>query len=541
MRAPFDAHPYLTALRPALPQVAIAEPGPDPQAGPGDIVDVILHHAWARPDALALKDDSGLLTYQQLAEQVIATAAGLAGLGVGPGDRVAIILSNSTKFVIAALGCLWLGAVFVPMTPDDPPARRDRLLESARPTLLVADQRGGPKGPPQSGGGWPCADAAGLLIEGRTRRPGRTRDPRRDAYMIYTSGTTGAPKGIRTPECAFRAAVTSAALALGLGPTARTLCVSPFHFDGAYGTAFSTLVAGGAVFIPPRDELRYGKRFYRTVLEERITHTGFTPSYLRLLLASPKMASLRDSQLRTLGLGGEQCIAADLQRLWVMLPDLRIFNRYGPTEATIEVTTHEIAKDDLGMERLPIGTPHPGVSFHLVREDGSLVVGDNEHGELLIGGVQLMRGYWEDEPLTATVLRHDPALGEVVLRTGDLAYRDNRGRYFFLGRRDSMVKHRGVRVSLDEITRVLRSIDPVIDAACITMNEREEPRIAAFVVAGPDVSPSTLLDSAGRELPTTMLPDDVFIVDSLPMTTSGKVDHHQLPGLIPREPPTSSN
>ncbi len=97
--------------------------------------------------------------------------------------------------------------------------------------------------------------------------------------MIYTSGTTGSPKGVRTPERAFRTAISSAAELMGLDATTRTLCVSPFHFDGAYGMVFPTLVAGGSLVIPRREKMLFVKPFYTALLEEGITHTGFTPSY----------------------------------------------------------------------------------------------------------------------------------------------------------------------------------------------------------------------------------------------------------------------
>ncbi len=159
--------------------------------------------------------------------------------------------------------------------------------------------------------------------------PEYSRDASRVAYMIYTSGTTGKPKGVQIGDAAFHAAVHSTADALGLDQTTRTLCVSPFHFDGSYANLFPTLVSGGTVVMRPRESLLYPRTFYNTIATERITYSGFTPSYLRLLLASPQLATLRDSTLTMIALGGEAISVADLRALWSSVPSLRVFNDTG--------------------------------------------------------------------------------------------------------------------------------------------------------------------------------------------------------------------
>ncbi len=493
----------------------------------GDLVDLVLDHAAARPGSPALQDDLHGFSYADLADQVSSTAAGLALLGVEPGDRVALVLANSTAFVIAALGCMWVGAVFVPFSPEDPPLRRERLLDRVNPALVISDAVESGSDAPAGTGRWRNVGLSSILA-GRGGAVPRARDLDRDAYIIFTSGTTGDPKGIRTPVGSLQSAVTAAAQAMGLDSASRALCVSPLHFDGSYGTAFATLAAGGFLVIPPRHELQFGKRFYRSVLEDDITHTGFTPSYLRLLLASPQMASLRSSRLRTLGLGGEQCSPSDLAKLWAIFPEIQVFNRYGPTEATIQVTTYHVDPSDATSGVIPVGEPHPGVDFYLVSDDGGLIDDAGVTGELLIGGRQLMRGYWEDDAATARVLGFDASLGVRVLRTGDLAYRDARGRYFIVGRRDGVVKRRGVRISLDEIERVLESLESVSAAVCVTTADDDQLGIAAFVTIGSGATPASLLEAARRELPDSMLPDDLFVVDRLPIGSSGKVDRAQL-------------
>jgi D-alanine--poly(phosphoribitol) ligase subunit 1 len=492
-----------------------------------DALDLMLRHAVDRPDAVALKDGRGPLSYADLLEQVKSSAAGLAQLGVRSGDRVALWLPNSAAFLVTALGCLWLGAAFVPLSMDDPPSRLARAVADCDPTAIVVPGGRQRLDPPAVFGGRRLVDTLSLLESGE-RAPRQERDPERDAYLIYTSGTTGSPKGVRIPERAFRMAISNAANLLGLDATTRTLCVPPFHFDGAYGSAFPTLVAGGSLVVPRRERLLFVKPFFTALLEEGITHTGFTPTYLRLVLSTPWSRSLIRCNLRTLGLGGEECVAADVARLWKLHPTLRVFNRYGPTETTIQVTTYEIDRKDVASGTVPIGPPHPGVSFHIVAEDGQLVRGHDETGELWIGGNQLMRGYWGDKELTSRMLRDDVVPGTTVYRSGDLVYRDVRGRFVCVGRTDSLVKRNGVRVSLSEIARVLRGANGVSDAVCLPVDKGGRLAIAAFVETRSDVTVSQILKVAHRELPTGMVPDEVHLRTSFPCNSSGKVDGHRL-------------
>jgi non-ribosomal peptide synthetase component F len=165
--------------------------------------------------------------------------------------------------------------------------------------------------------------------------------------------------------------------------------VSPFHFDGSFATLFPPVVAGGSLVIPPRESLLFPRYFFRTLARERITLTGFSPSYLRLLLASPQLAGLADSALDILPLGGEACPASDIAKLWDAAPRVRLFNRYGPTETTIAVSHFEITREVLARGgAISIGKPHPDSTFHLVDEDGRLIDEPDRVGELYIGGAR---------------------------------------------------------------------------------------------------------------------------------------------------------
>ncbi len=509
-----------------------------------DVLSTILGHARRDPDHPAVRDNDRQLTYAELLEEVGRLAGGLDALGVGPGDRVALHLPNSVEFVVAALASLWVGALFVPLAVTDPEARVDAIVADCSPAIVVTGPgHGGQRPEPGSGGpGVPPQrrEYADLLAPSPIVPPTDAPHSDRLAYAIYTSGTTGTPKGVLIGNRAFLAAVRSTAELLGLDQRTRTLCVSPFHFDGSFATLFPTLAVGGTVVIRPREALLFPRTFFRAVRDEGITYTGFSPSYLKLLLASPQMAELEGGTLEIIALGGEASALADIRAVWAAAPQVRVFNRYGPTETTIAVTHVELTEERVADGTVPLGHPHPGVTFLLVDDEDSPVDGPDRPGELYVGGVQLMAGYWGSPELTGRVLRTDLVPGAVVYRTGDVAYRNRRGEYVYLERADRVVKRSGVRISLVEVADAVRGLPGVTDAACVVFDDEGAVGIAAFVVTDRPVDGLELRRGAAQHLPDSMLPDRIERVPALPLTTSGKLDERGLLGGAGLDPPGSA-
>jgi D-alanine--poly(phosphoribitol) ligase subunit 1 len=492
-----------------------------------DVLLSIIDQAKSGPDLPAAADLDRSLTYDELVHEVARVAAGLRDAGVVEGDRVALLLANSVNFVVAALASLWLGATFVPFAVTDPDIRLISIATDCAPTVVVTSR--------ESDGALahtPLLDLFAYRVFDELARgaeaPIATLDASSIAYVIYTSGTTGAPKGVLINRGAFASAVTVTADALGLSRTTRTLCVSPFHFDGSFGTLFPTLFAGGAVVIRPRDALLFPRTFFRAIKDERITYTGFSPSYLRLLLASPQIAELSESDIDVIALGGEASSVSDVRSLHAYAPNIRVFNRYGPTESTIAVTHVHLTPELVEAGVVPIGVPHRDVYFYLIDDAGQLIEDPDLMGELYIGGSQLMTGYWGAPELTAAVLRSDVVPGTTVYRTGDLMSRDRTGNYLYAGRSDDVIKRSGVRLSLMELSEAVRAIEHVTAAACLTFELEGALGIAAFIVTDKPMTEFELQLAARERLPDSMLPDRFFVVDELPLTKSGKLDERAL-------------
>ncbi len=499
------------------------------------VLGAVLDHADRAPDRPAVKDLDRALTRGELRAAAGRVAAGLLAKGVLPGDRVALLIGNSVDFVVAALGCLWAGATFVPLAITDPDIRRARIVADCRPVEVItagSDQTA-PSGLPE-GTAWTSLSALSATAQ---PTPPPVTGP--ISYIIYTSGTTGNPKGVQIPPEAFFTAAGACADAMGLTGDGRYLCVSPVHFDGSFSAIFPPLVRGLPLVIPDRDALLFPRRFFSIVANEGITATSFSPSYLRLLRSSGRLARLADTQLRVMALGGEAPSTADIRAVWAASPGLRVVNRYGPTETTIAVAHLELTPELLDAGLVPLGHPHTGSLFHLVDEDGRLVDRPGVVGELYIGGPQLMAGYLNDPALSAAVLRTDVVEGTTLYRTGDLVLRDDRGNYVYVGRSDRVIKRHGVRMSLVEVTDALGGIDGVASAACTTFDLEGDLGVVAFVVPDGELTPLAVRQTASERLPEAMLPDQFVLVADLPLTSSSKVDERRLLKEAGLSPPNS--
>ncbi len=486
------------------------------------LLDALLRHARDRPHDPAALDTTRSLDWAGLRAEVEASAGGLAALGVGPGDRVGLHLPNSVDFLVVVLATWWRGATFIPLDFSSPPARIATLIADCEPALVVsaADD------PVAAGLGRVRAIDPAAIAQ-RSNRPPPPVTLRPDAYLIYTSGTAGTPKGVRISQAALDAFLSGMGEVLSIPPSAKAMIVSPFHFDGSFATLFGVLEAGGLVTIPSRDGVMFPRNFVRWVERYAVDTTGFSPTYLRLLLRGQAHNALSTGSLRKVALGGEALIAADVLRLLSAVPRLEVYNRYGPTEATIAVAHHRLRPEDLVPgQPVPLGSPHQGTTFHVLDED-LRPVPEGQPGELWIGGSQLMDGYWKAPELTAERMRTDVIPDAALYRTGDLVRAANGKVLVWLDRLDNVVSRRGLRTSLAEVANALSTVDGVEAALAISRKQGPDAQIIAFVI-GRGLNPAELQKEIIHVLPEPMLPDRIVPVEELPLTTSGKVDQSAL-------------
>ncbi|HLL53261.1 MAG TPA: amino acid adenylation domain-containing protein, partial [Myxococcaceae bacterium] len=363
-------------------------------------------------------------------------------------------------------------------------------------------------------------------------------DPRLDiplerlAYVIFTSGSTGRPKGVLVPHGALSNLVAHEADTWELRPGSTLLQLAPPGFDVAVGEMALALSSGATLLLPPADTVRAGPDLLRLLQEGAVTAVTMVPTALATLPPAELPA------LRILLIGGEP-LPPELVDRWA--PGRRLYNVYGPTEATVYVTRSECRA---GEGQPAIGGPVANAEAYVLDERLEPVpVG--VPGDLYLGGTALARGYAGRSDLTAERFVPHPfarAPGARLYRTGDRARWLPDGRLDFLGRVDEQVKLRGFRIELGEVEAALLRHPAIRQAVVVLRRDAGDPRLVGYVVPrdGTTVEPAELRQHLKALLPEYMVPAAVVWLEALPLTASGKVDRHALPtpertGALARE------
>ncbi|WP_119726661.1 non-ribosomal peptide synthetase [Thermomonospora amylolytica] len=496
---------------------------------PRTLIEGFFANARRAPGAPALLwGDEGALTYGELADRALRIAGHLAGQGVRPGDRVSIELPKGPDQAVAALGVLAAGAAYVPISPEQPPARRAKIVKVAAPAAaLTPDELARALGDAAFATRAPgAADTLG--------RPGAeplaapvTVDPEQVAYVLFTSGSTGEPKGVEVSHRAAMNTISDLVERFSLGPSDVSLGVSALDFDLSVFDMFAPWTAGGAVALPVEEERKDAARWAELVRRRSVTVLNCVPSVLEMLLH----AGGDVSSLRLVLLGGDW-VGTHLPGLLAeRAPGCRFVALGGTTETAIHSTVQEVAGEvPEDWRAVPYGVPLRGVACRVVDELGRDRP-DWVPGELWIGGHGVADGYCGDPERTADrFVVHE---GVRWYRTGDMARYRPDGTLEFLGRRDHQVKIRGFRIELGEIEAALESHSSVGRAVALVAGSK----LAAVVVpAGGDaVDADELRAHAAEHLPPHMVPELLVPVDSLPLTANGKVDRKALTALAAAE------
>jgi amino acid adenylation domain-containing protein len=482
--------------------------------------ELIAEQAARTPDAVAVEMDSGgSWTYAELLRRASTLAAHLHGLGAGPETVVAISADRSPELMAGLLGILQSGAAYLPLDPAYPRERLERMVEEAGASLLVQGE----------GMAELRTSARVVVLEGRYGEPAPKAFAHPDnlAYVIYTSGSTGRPKGAMNVHRAVVNRLLWARSAHGIGPADRVLQKTPIGFDVSVWELFLPLLAGARLVLARPGGHQDPDYLAGLIVRRQVTVAHFVPSLLQAFLEAPGAAS---GQLRRVIASGEALPPRLAARFGERLPGVTLDNLYGPTEAAVDVTAWSCT----GEERrpVPIGRPVANVRIHLF-DAGMRLVPIGAAGELMIGGVQVARGYLGRPDLTAERFVPDP-LGEPggrLYRTGDLArYRTADGAIEFLGRIDQQVKIRGVRIELPEIEAALGGLPGVAEAVVAVREDRPgDRRLVAWVVpSGAMLTAAELREGLARTLPAAMIPSAFVELSELPHLASGKLDRRAL-------------
>ena len=499
---------------------------------PADLTAILARAVERAPDREAVVDGTDRLTWRELQGRVRKLAAGLARLGVRPGDRVATLLPNGAPFCLAVFAALELGALAVPLSTKLRRAELRFLLGDAAPRVLLVDPAFYDEvGPLRAelpfmryvlAGGDRAPDTVSLddLLTETARadvaRP-ETIDADAPALLLYTSGTTGRPKGaVLTHGNVVHSCVTFERV-YGLRDGERSLVVVPLvHVTGLIAQLWAMTAVAGTVVLMPRFD---AGEALRLLAAEAITHLVGAPTVYVMLMARPDHRAAPLPRLRVLGYGGAPMASDTVRRLREWLPGARLHNTYGLTETASPATC--LADSDALARIDTVGRPVPVAECRTVDPRSASDAGAGEVGELWIRGPMVVAGYWGNPAATAAAIVEDG-----WLRTGDLATIDAEGYVAIRDRIKDMVNRGGEKVYCVEVEEVLCGHPGVLEAAVVGLPDPVYgEKVKACLVARPGarLEADDVRAWARERLARFKVPEVVEILETLPRNPNGKV------------------
>jgi amino acid adenylation domain-containing protein len=499
-------------------------------------------------DRPAVFDPAGWhLTYEELNRQADALAAFLAGRGLAPGDRVGVVLPKSAAAVVALFGVMKTGAAYVPVDYTAPAERGRRILADCQVRAVIAhsscletcpDASGNPLaavivvGTEETGSltSVSFADALAAGAAEARQRPLTARSASDLAYILYTSGSTGMPKGVMLTHENATSFVDWCSDVFTPTEEDRFSSHAPFHFDLSVLDIYVPLKHGAALYLVSEDLGKDPKRLAQFIAANRLTVWYSTPSILTLLVQFGRLDTQDASSLRLVLFAGEVFPVKHLRALQQRWPAPAYHNLYGPTETNVCTFARIPASipDDRDVP-YPIGPACAHCTPLVLDADGNEVAPGDE-GLLHISGPSVFQGYW-NRPVenAAAFVERD---GRRWYNTGDVVRWEPGEGFIYVGRRDRMVKRRGYRIELGEIERAMYLHPLVREAAVIATPDPDSGVCITACLSCRDAAlhPSIveMKTFSAANLPAYMSPDRFVFYDTLPRTSTDKVDYQAL-------------
>lgn len=496
------------------------------------------------PDKTAVIVDNARYTYEELRRLIRQTALVMSNEGIRAGDRVAIFLNNSVETIAGIFAALSLGAIFVPINPLTKAQKLAYLLNDCRASCLITEEILKPT-------------FLKALALNNTVKLCLTKDDCLEcdfnsvkhfsftdikildhshvhscelidqdlAAIIYTSGSTGDPKGVMLTHLNMVTAANSVSTYLGLRHDDIVVSSLPLSFDyGLYQVLMAAKI-GATVVLEP--SFAFPLKVIERMQNERATVFPGVPTMLVMLTQLKSLPEFDLSHLRMITNTAAALSERLIKDLRAQFPWVRLFSMYGLTECK---RASYLPPEELDNRPTSIGRGMPNQEMFLVDNDGKRLPFGSE-GELVIRGSHVMKGYWEKPEETAKRLRTDPATGNVLLYSGDIFRTDVDGYYYFVARKDDIIKSRGEKVSPREVENVIYGLEGVLECAVIGVaDELLGQAVKVFIVLqdGFTYTESDVIRYCRTHMENHMVPKYVSIEVQLPKTDTGKITKKDL-------------
>ncbi|HWY22625.1 MAG TPA: amino acid adenylation domain-containing protein [Candidatus Acidoferrum sp.] len=520
----------------ALLKPSVVPPVPEGISGVHQMVEI---QARQTPHAVALRTSDDSLTYAQMNDKANRLARLLQKAGAGPERVVAVYLERGIDPILVLLAILKAGGIYLPIETTVPASRIELVLRQAGAVAVVTTT--------QLAARLPGSDPYRICLDEVQEElaalgcddlavPGSQWN---GCYLIYTSGSTGRPKAVLLPKRTLLQLICwQMQRGGGDGFAATTLQYSSLGFDVSLQEVFTTLCSGGTLVCVSPDQRKDIWELFALMIQSHVQRV-FMP-YATLKQWSDFVATARLSalpKLKEIIVAGEQLrITPSIAGLVAQMDHCALINQYGPSESHV-VSEYRLSNDTGEWPPTPpIGSAVAGATLYVLDENAQLVP-PGVVGELFIGGDALARGYMQSPSQTAEKFVPDPFAkdsGRRMYRTGDMVRYNSQGELEFLHRIDDQIKVRGFRVELGEVEFYVSLVPEVIQAAVTYISSPSNPstsRLVAYVVRKENASltATDLITRLRSQLPEYMVPNEIVWLESLPLTTTGKVDKKRLP------------
>jgi len=485
----------------------------------GLIDQIIDRQATAKPltTAIEARDDS--LSFQELSQKSTALANHLISLGAKKGDKIGLICRRHPKMIVALIAILKAGCAYVPIDPDYPESRKRYILNNSQAAILLCDGKTEvPAGLDMLVANFNYADNSPLSNYGRS-----TQDL---MYILYTSGSTGQPKGVMVSHGSV-ANLMATMDQLIKQPGGKVLCTTNMVFDVFIAESLIPLAFGMSVVLADEEAMRLPWLMANLIESSRPEIMQLTPSRMQLCLTDKNFTTAINN-MKIIILSGEKVPGHLVQKLLDATP-ANIINMYGPTETTVYATWANLTRADY----LPIGKACANTRLYVLDENLQLLP-PGARGQLYIAGPGVSMGYMGQPELTQKAFLPDPFYpGELMYKSGDIVRQLPNGDLDFLGRQDNQIKMHGLRIELEEIEAKIIESGLVKEAIVLPKKEADQVVSLCGYVVPKELSLSTelLREYLKEQLPEYMVPGYFISLDSLPLTSSGKVDGRALAKL----------
>jgi amino acid adenylation domain-containing protein len=477
------------------------------------------------PRSIAVTCKNTELTYKDLNEKTNQLGRELREKGVKPNSVVGIVANRSINMLIGILAIYKAGGAYLPVDPSYPEERIRFMLENSGVDLVLTESNV----LDNMSISQMAIDLDKYQYIGDSSNLEKLNKPDDLAYIIYTSGTTGQPKGAMVEHAGMINHMEAKVEDLQLNEESVIAQNASHCFDISVWQFLAALIVGGKTIIYTNELVTSPIRFLEQVISDDVTILEVVPSLLALMLDQLERKDKKFRALKYLIATGELLRTSLVERWFLLFPEIKMVNAYGPTEASDDIT-HYIMNRKPELDKIPIGKPLRNLNIYIVNEQMKKCdVGVK--GEIWVSGIGVGRGYINNPQKTKEAFIEDLFMKEKNIRlykTGDFGCWLPDGNIEYFGRMDNQVKIRGHRIEMDEIESRLLKYDGIKEAAVVIKESDDNKYLCAYITSDKEVIVSDIRNYLLENLPSYMIPEGIIQIEKLPLTPNGKVDRKYL-------------